>query len=69
MIQESYCNYNIRYNGKWYGEHDGITGMPITDGGLGQAGGVSGYSILREKSVGLMVADVTRCGAIFLSFD
>jgi len=69
MIQESYCNYNISYNGKWYGEHDGKTGMPITDGGLGQAGGVSGYSILREKSVGLMVADVTRCGAIFLSFD
>lgn len=69
MIQESYCDYNISYNGKWYGEHDGKTGMPITDGGLGQAGGVSGYSILREKSAGLMIADVTRCGSIYLSFE
>jgi hypothetical protein len=69
MIQESYCDYNISYNGKWYGAHDGKSGMPITDGGLGQAGGVSGYSILREKSAGLMVADVTRCGSIFLSAD
>ena len=41
--------------------------MPITDGGLGQGGGISGYSILREKSAGLMVADVTRCGSIYIS--
>lgn len=69
MVQESYCDYNISYNGKWRGEHDGKTGMPITDGDTGVAGGVSGYSILREKSAGLMIADVTRCGAIYLSFD
>jgi hypothetical protein len=69
MVQESYCNYNITYNGKWYGAHDGKSGMPITDGGLGQAGGVSGYSVHREKSCGLMIADVTRCGAIYLSIN
>lgn len=67
MVAESYCDYNITYNGKWYGYHDGKSGMPITDGGLGHAGGISGYSILKEKSAGLMVADVTRCGSIYLS--
>jgi hypothetical protein len=69
MIAEEYCDYHITYNGKWYGAYDGKSGMPITDGGLGQAGGVSGYSIIREKSAGLMVADVTRCGSIYLSVD
>ena len=69
MVQESYCDYNISYNGKWYGKHDGKSGLPITDGGLGQAGGVSGYTIHREKSCGLMIADITRCGAIYLSTE
>ena len=69
MVAETYADYNISYNGKWYGAHDGKSGMPITDGGLGQAGGVSGYSIHREKSCGLMVADVTRCGSIYLKAD
>ena len=69
MVAETYCDYNITYNGKWYGAHDGKSGLPITDGGLGQAGGVSGYSILREKSAGLMIADVTRCGTIYLACE
>jgi len=68
MVAETYCDYNISYNGKYYA-HDGKSGMPITDGGLGQAGGVSGYTILREKNCGLMVADVTRCGSIYLSYE
>lgn len=68
MIAEDYCDYHIKYNGKYYA-HDGKSGLPITDGGLGQAGGVSGYSIIREKSAGLMIADVTRCGTIYLSVD
>ena len=66
MVAETYCDYNITYNGKYYA-HDGKSGLPITDGGLGVAGGVSGYSRLIEKNAGLMVADVTRCGSIFLS--
>jgi hypothetical protein len=69
MVAETYCDYNISYNGKWYGAHDGKSGMPITDGGLGQAGGVSGYSILREKNAGLMIADISRCGTIYLKGD
>lgn len=69
MVAETYCDYNISYNGKWYGAHDGKSGLPITDGGLGQAGGVSGYTIHREKSCGLMIADVTRCGTIYLQAD
>lgn len=59
---------HITYNGKWYA-FDGKSGLPITDGGIGQAGGVSGYTIIREKSAGLMVADVTRCGSIYLVTD
>lgn len=71
MVAEQYCDYHITYNGKWYGTqaHDGKSGLPITDGGLGQAGGVSGYSLIREKSAGLMIADVTRCGSIYLCVD
>lgn len=68
MIAEDYCDYHIRYNGKYYA-HDGKSGMPITDGGLGQAGGISGYSVLAEKSCGLMVADVTRCGYVELAYS
>ena len=68
MIAEEMCNYHISYNGKWKA-FDGKSGLPITDGGLGQAGGVSGYSIVREKSAGLMVADVTRCGTTYLATD
>jgi hypothetical protein len=66
MVAEDLCDYNITYNGKYYA-HDGKSGLPITDGGLGNAGGVSGYSILREKNAGLMVADPTRCGSIYLA--
>ena len=66
MVQESASDYDIKYNGKYYC-HDGKSGMPITDGGLGQAGGVSGFTMLKEKSAGLLIADVTRCGTIKLA--
>jgi hypothetical protein len=69
MVAQDYCDYHITYNGKWTGLHDGKSGLPITDGGYGVAGHVSGYSIIREKSAGLMVADVTRCGTIRLAID
>lgn len=68
MVCEDYCDYHITYNGKYHA-HDGKSGLPITDGGLGQAGGVSGYSIVREKSAGLMIADVTRCGSIYMTVE
>lgn len=66
MVAEEYCDYDIRYNGKYYA-HDGKSGLPITDGGIGHAGGISGYGMLAEKNAGLMVADPTRCGSIYLS--
>ena len=68
MICEEHCDYHIKYNGKWYA-YDGASGLPITDGGHGIAGDISGYSCIREKSAGLMVADVTRCGSIFMCID
>jgi hypothetical protein len=68
MVAQEWCDYNIKYNGKWYA-FDGKSGLPITDGGLGQAGGVSGYTLIQEKSAGLMVTDVTRCGSIYLATD
>lgn len=51
--------------GKW----DPETGNPITDGGRGQAGGVGGYAVHVEKSFGLLIKDISRCGVIKLSFD
>lgn len=68
MIAQDHCDYHISYNGKWRA-FDGKSGLPITDGGLGQAGNVSGYSIIREKSAGLMVADPTRMGSVTLAID
>lgn len=68
MVAEDYCDYHITYNGKWYA-FDGKSGLPITDGGQGQAGGVSGYTLIREKSAGLMITDVTRCGYIALGVE
>jgi len=66
MVVEEHLDYHITYNGKYYA-HEGKSGMPIVDGGLGNAGGISGYSVMREKNAGLMVADPTRCGSIFLA--
>lgn len=65
MVSQEWCNYHITYNGKWRA-FDGKSGLPITDGGLGSTGGVSGYSVLAEKSAGLMVTDITRCGSSYL---
>lgn len=63
MVAERYCDYSIAYKGKW----DPKSGLPITDGGYGLAGGVSGYSLFEEKSAGVMIADVSRCGVIKLA--
>jgi hypothetical protein len=65
MTKEKYCDYSISHNGKW----DARSGLPITDGGLGIIGGISGYSLHEEKSAGLMIADVSRCGAIYLALE
>lgn len=62
MIYESFSDYNISYSGKWNAK----TCMPITDGGMGTVGtAISGMSFHVEKSAGLMIADVTRCGSIY----
>jgi hypothetical protein len=73
MVAESFCNYNISFNGKHSiaaadAGYNGA-GLPITNGGQGVTGGVSGFSILREKSAGLMVVDPTRLGVIRLAED
>jgi hypothetical protein len=64
MVAESYLNYDIRMEGKWKA-YDGKSALPITDGSLGQTGGVSGFSHMKEKSAGLMIGDVSRCGAVY----
>jgi hypothetical protein len=65
MVKEKYCDYSISHRGKW----DPKSGLPITDGGYGVAGAISGYSLNEEKSAGLMIADVSRCGAIYLATE
>lgn len=71
MLSEALMDYRISSNGKWMNPFNTqyVHGMPITDGGLGQLGGISGYSLHIEKSAGLMVADATRCGVIRLADD
>lgn len=66
MVAESYLDYHISYGGKYHVGYDGKTGLPITDGGMGVAGNLSGMEVLKEKSAGLLVVDVTRCGVIML---
>lgn len=65
MVAETWTDYNIGINGKW--RFDGASGLPITDGGVGMIGQVSGYAWQREKNAGLMIVDPTRCGTIYLS--
>lgn len=64
MVAESYLNYDFRFEGKWRA-YDGKSALPITDGSTAHAGGVSGYTHHKEKSAGLMIGDVSRCGAIY----
>lgn len=64
MIAESYLDYDIRFNGKWKA-YDGSSALPITDGSQGYTGGVSGFTHMKEKSAGLMIGDVSRCGTIY----
>jgi len=65
MVCEEFADYYFCSTGKW----DPKSGMPINDGSPGLAGGVGGYGIKVEKSFGLMVRDITRCGAVILQYD
>lgn len=65
MVCEKYADYYFTTAGKW----DPKTGMPINDGAPGLAGGVGGYATHVEKSFGLMIRDISRCGVIKLNFD
>lgn len=65
MVKESYMDYHITHNGKW----DGKTGMPITTGAQGFTNAVTGYKVMAELSGGLMIADVSRCGSIYLNIE
>lgn len=62
MVCEQYADYFFTTAGKW----DPKTGMPINDGGAGLSGGISGYATFMEKSFGLLVRDISRCGSIQL---
>lgn len=63
MVKEKYSDYYISHRGKW----DPKSGLPITDGGYGFDGNVTGYKIEVEKSAGLLIADISRCGTIYLA--
>lgn len=63
MVAEKFADHYFSTNGKW----DIKTGMPINDGSQGFAGGVGGYTIKAEKSYGLMITDISRCGMIKLN--
>ncbi|GIU70136.1 MAG: hypothetical protein KatS3mg002_1372 [Candidatus Woesearchaeota archaeon] len=65
MVCEKFADYYFTTAGKW----DPKTGMPINDGSHGVSGGVSGYATYVEKSFGLMIRDISRCGVIKLNFD
>jgi hypothetical protein len=66
FVAQTFCDYDIISTGKWKG-FDNKTFLPITDGGNGHLGGISGYTRLMEKSHGLLVADATRCGVMKLA--
>ena len=63
MVSERYADHYFTTVGKW----NKATGMPINDGSVGNAGGIGGYSCHIEKSFGLLIKDITRCGSIQLS--
>lgn len=65
MVAEKFADYYFTTAGKW----DPKTGMPINDGGEGKSGGVSGYSTHVEKSFGLWIRDISRCGSIQLNIS
>lgn len=62
MVCEQFADYFFTTAGKW----DPKTGMPINDGSAGLAGGLSGYATHVEKSFGLWIKDISRCGTIRL---
>jgi hypothetical protein len=64
-VKETYMDYSLSHRGKW----DPKSGLPITDGSYGLAGGISGYTLQEEKSLGVMIADVSRCGSIYLAIE
>lgn len=63
------CESNADYYYTTFGKHNPKTGMPINDGSNGMAGGKSGYSTMIEKSYGLLIRDISRCGVIELNLD
>ncbi len=65
MVCERLADYYFCDAGKW----DKETGMPINDGSMGKAGGIGGYASYIEKSFGLLIRDITRCGTIRMRFD
>ena len=64
MVCEDNADVYFCTHGKW-----NKSGFPINDGSQGLSGGVSGYASMIEKSFGLMVRDVSRCGVIKMEFD
>ena len=62
MVCEKNSDYYFTSIGKW----DPKKG-PINDGGQALAGGISGFSTQIEKSYGLWIKDITRCGVIELN--
>lgn len=69
LVAEDYMDYHFTTIGKYHGMYDAKSGLPITDGGHGIAGNVSGFSVHAEKSAGLMITDITRCGSCYLCVD
>lgn len=63
------CEDNADYYFTTFGKHDPKTGLPINDGSQGLAGGVGGYTTQIEKSYGLLIRDITRCGVVKLNLD
>ncbi len=62
MVCEQFADYYFTTAGKW----DPKTGMPINNGEEANAGPMSGYATYVEKSFGLWIKDISRCGSIQL---
>ena len=63
------CEANADYYFTTFGKHNPKTGLPINDGGNGLAGGTSGFATMIEKSYGLLIRDISRCGVVKLNLD
>lgn len=63
------CEANADYYFTTFGKHDPKTGMPINNGSNGLSGGVSGFTTKIEKSYGLLIRDISRCGVVKLNLE